>query len=398
MGKLYFDITPQGPYFSIIRSAIWQTPLDTSGWEGEIDWDSIIQNYDYQSILPLVSPVFVEYNAVIGLPKEKINYLLDCVADNIRKRYKLREVYRQVFDLLESNGLRPILIKGEELAARYPQPNLRAVGDIDFYLGEHVSEGIRLLTESGAILQSDDDHHASLKYEDIEVELHYRFGANNGNYRFLDSIDGYERYEKILVDDVLKNWESDTVVDLGDVDQLNVRPLSSSVNAFYVYSHLVKHLLNSGVGIRQFIDLAILFHFDRSSISPKCLLELIYQFKPRDLYPLVSSFLVNYLGLPPMESPGYDKDYKVYSKNYNILIKEIVLSNICVSRKLPYPNTEYGFIRDIYNYLFSSSTFQRKFVPRYYWMVRTKFFMSCMSNIPKYVLSHFINNIEKYAR
>lgn len=45
---------------------------------------------------------------------------------------KHREVIGRVSELLEANGIEAIFMKGLVCASRYPQPELRQCGDIDF--------------------------------------------------------------------------------------------------------------------------------------------------------------------------------------------------------------------------------------------------------------------------
>ena len=95
--------------------------------------------------------------------------LLGDTADQLRREYELRRAQaallvplalRTAMEPLRSAGLEPVVLKGPALAARYPQPGLRPMQDVDLLLAprDHAA-GVAALTDGGWIPWGGDARH-----------------------------------------------------------------------------------------------------------------------------------------------------------------------------------------------------------------------------------------------
>jgi hypothetical protein len=150
--------------------------------------------------------------------------------------------------LLSSHQIRFFVVKGQTLAVRYPHPAVRTGGDIDFYCYPEDFERCKGLIEQewGITITSDDDdddaQHLHFEHNEVLFEMHYRlmkFSSGRNQRRF---------------DEMIAQALLDTV----EVDGYPVPVLPESLNILYTFLHLYHHLIEVGVGLRQFCDVAIL--------------------------------------------------------------------------------------------------------------------------------------------
>lgn len=293
--KINFDITPQGPYFSVLRSALWGTPVDTSAWPQTVDWQPILDNYKAQCLLPLAGDALFRLPEQYQLSQPQKDEIMSITALYVRMHYKIRTVYRKISDILETQHVYPILLKGEELADLYPKPNLRACGDIDFYVGPMQSAYVRdLLLSDGATFYSEEFAHHTLMYDDIMLEIHHQFG------KIVLSNSLTKKINTLLIREIALQWPESATLSSG----ILVRKLPPYTELLYNFCHTVGHIIE-GIGIRQFIDLTILLH----NLQGKYNIDQLYQ----DLRYLgllrcwqkYTGYMVDYLGLPSQDCPFY---------------------------------------------------------------------------------------------
>ena len=129
---------------------------------------------------------------------------------------------RQLCSAMEDKGLHPIILKGPAVAAYYPCPEMRTSGDIDLYFSQQEFQAARsfLTTCYGQEkMASDGSFHYQVK--GIDIDLHSRF------------------YDSSIAVSLLPS------------------PPSAEATLFMLSSHILKHALGPGVGLRQICDLAM---------------------------------------------------------------------------------------------------------------------------------------------
>lgn len=199
------------------------------------------------------------------------------------------------------------LIKGHSIGQYFPNPLHRFSSDIDLYFGSPEQQelankrlesvGISVLRGKGdscySIHQVGIEHHAEL------IELH----------------------NPILLRKI-RQWEKDIFMKGKSENKFSFHGVSIDVpipiaNHILLSTHILKHLLNEGIGLRQLCDVAIILkalhnETDQKEIEKRCHQLGIYRWM-QVLYAL----LVKYLGLP--------KEYLPFPSNENpdTLLEEI---------------------------------------------------------------------------
>lgn len=215
------------------------------------EWESLFITSQQQSLVGIC------YAGLERLPKEqrpskKLLLTWYALTEQIKKRNELlNDKCRWVTRTLESIGLDGCILKGQGVAALYPNPLLRQSGDIDVWTKtrvvnfagdiDHGAREIvkRLQAISEGTVGEAIYYHVHWNFKDVEVEVHYRPQAFNNpfvNRRFQAWCDS--------------EWNKRKKIDGYYVP-------SADFNAVYLLAHLYHHLLFEGVGLRQVCDYAM---------------------------------------------------------------------------------------------------------------------------------------------
>lgn len=156
-----------------------------------------------------------------------------------------RKVGRQVkllYDHFAAGGVKAVLQKGLGVAAMYPEPLLRESGDIDLYFPECDCTCSPFKGLAGSEITRQPDGSLLCTVGGIVVEQH----------RHLLDIHapGAKRYVRTLIEE--KGYET---VRVGDGTEVLVP--APEVNLLLLSSHILKHVLGVGIGLRQICDMAV---------------------------------------------------------------------------------------------------------------------------------------------
>lgn len=128
-------------------------------------------------------------------------------------------------------------VKGYEVARYYPIPALRTMGDCDIVVHRiDVPRAVQLLQQLGFTgSETITLQQWGCNKNGMHFEIHNKL-VQEGEYATQDQIKFFNNFDLYLKDDVL----------------------DPNFHFLYLLMHLRKHFLNRGVGIRQFMDLAVM--------------------------------------------------------------------------------------------------------------------------------------------
>ena len=164
--------------------------------------------------------------------------------------------------LMKENGIAYVVFKGLAVARHYPEPFVRTMGDVDFYVPqmdflravEVIERGLHVVMD-----KEDVDKHYSFDWQDIRFEMHYQietFGSHRHQHRF----------DRMIDEAMAEHTDSFTVCD-SDGNETEVSVLPPTEDLIVVFKHWFNHLLVEGVGLRQTLDLAVLLNAYRDKIN-----------------------------------------------------------------------------------------------------------------------------------
>ena len=215
-------------------------------WSDE-EWNKIHDEALKQLLAGMV------YGAVCRLPqnlKPSLGLMFQWAseAEAIKGHNKLLNEYAaRLTDKFGAMGRRTAVLKGPANARLYPDPSLRQAGDIDLWVEGGKKSILNLLKQMGYVVSRDDvlsKHHVHLHptENDIPVEIH--FWPSSGNHNPFSNA----RMQRYLESEILK------------AEKVPEGFYSPSIRFALVMqmSHIQRHFLGGGIGLKQLTDYYIL--------------------------------------------------------------------------------------------------------------------------------------------
>lgn len=166
-----------------------------------------------------------------------------CVQNQLQSEQLLR-----VSQFLENKGHRTIFMKGLVCGSRYPDPLFRQCGDIDFVVKREEFKDVMKELEEVAQVDHDliHEHHGMARIDDVTLEPHFKIHnfQNPLNDRMMA---GFQR--KLL------ERKERRFMALGAEERVaEVFPME--FEGMHMVSHMVNHVYEEGLGLRQVMDFA----------------------------------------------------------------------------------------------------------------------------------------------
>lgn len=285
-------------FLMLLRAGLWgRNPME-EGFPrlGEEEWEQVFNMSGRQTVPGIV------FDGICRLPDEfqpsQAAFAKWVVAtDRIeRSNERMNAILKELTGIFVSGGLRPVLQKGQGVAALYPTPLHRECGDIDFYFPESSDndKAVELVKSHGIKVETMPDGSQSYEWKGIEIEQHPTI------------VD--------LCSPAARKWIPELDEEPGYVPSDLTEGLwvpSPELNALLLNSHILKHTLGKGIGLRQMCDLAIEYHRISEEDGKRERGERIFSLYRRagilKWSRLLHSFLVGVIGLPEEELPYSEK-------------------------------------------------------------------------------------------
>lgn len=230
-------------YFCFIRYCIddrQQIPVSI----GDVDWKSLFLFMQQQALLG------VGFNGIekmkrdgVDVPKHLLLKLYT-ISERIKQRNELlNNRTAEIVRLLDKEGIKCCILKGQGNATMYPNPCLRTPGDIDVWIDDErqkIMEMVRRQFPKASLRY----HHVDYPiFKDALVELHFMPASmNNPVYN--------KRLNKWFEKD--KERQFCNYVKLPNGEDVPIP--TTDFNIVYQLSHLMHHFFDEGIGLRQMMD------------------------------------------------------------------------------------------------------------------------------------------------
>lgn len=194
--------------------------------------------------------------------------------------------------LMKENGIAYVVFKGLAVARYYPEPFVRTMGDVDFYVPkedflravEVIEQGLHVKMD-----KEDVDKHYSFDWQGIRFEMHYQI-ETFGNRRH------QHRFNRMIDEAMAEHTDSFTLCD-SDGNKTEVCVLPPTEDLIVVFKHWFNHLLVEGVGLRQTLDLAVLLNAYRDKINVGRLMTALDGIGYMKAFRAMLAMMRRYLGL-----------------------------------------------------------------------------------------------------
>ena len=218
--------------------------------------------------------------------------------------YQIEQFTLRLTSLLKEHHIPYILLKGISLAACYPVPELRKLGDVDFYISDpDALDQAKQLLETNGFHPVDEisDHHLTYQYTFPQtgrtyiLELHFRIV---GLYQYTPA--------NQIVDTVFSSDAFQPTLQTIRDRKYTVLPPTEYV--FYMIHHMLKHYLYSGFGIRLLCDFTLYLTQHKTEIDFDNIHHWCQESRILHLYEIILESCRLYLGLSKEIDPDIHYD------------------------------------------------------------------------------------------
>jgi len=296
--------------FEILRSELWGTSLSFSQLSHN-EFEELMEMAGEQTVTGLVGDCLIKNG--VKLEREDALGLYAKMKAIEKANARVNENLVSFVNFMERKEIDYIIVKGQVVGSLYPNPNARMSGDVDLYfVGDNYTK-IKGLVEQRLgkqLSKLSDGKHVEFEVNGVIFELHNKLSR-------LATRKHQEYWDQMIDNAILKG--TDTVTIAGK----EIKTLSATYNALYIFVHLFYHMTASGVGLRQLCDWAMVLSNNvnvnpnlnpnkKSSLNREDLGGSLKELGYLKAYKAMGAFLVEYLGLPEEKFPFAltDKDRK----------------------------------------------------------------------------------------
>lgn len=296
--------------FEILRGELWGTSLSFSQLSHE-DFKELMIMAGEQTVTGLVGDCLIKNN--IKLEREDALGLYAKMKSIEKANTRVNENLVNFVNFMERKKIDYIIVKGQVAGALYPNPDARMSGDVDLYfVGDNYTK-IKSLVEQRLgrhLSKLSDGKHVEFEVNGVIFELHNKLSR-------LATRKHQDYWDQMIDQAILGKTETVTI------SGKEIKTLSATYNAMYIFVHLFYHMTASGVGLRQLCDWTMVLAQTSAFIDRDKLEIILKELGYLKAYKAMGAFVVEYLGLPENVFPFVldDKDKKWVQTIKNNILK-----------------------------------------------------------------------------
>ena len=210
----------------------YQIPDDT-------DWEALFLESKVQAVAPMVFSCVAEKCRDSEVFQEWKSVTMRSMQNNMRIQWQHDTLHK----MFTSRNIPYCIIKGCTSAKDYPDPLLRALGDVDFLVpDEYWEQAKQLLLEDGfTATDKEHDFHLAFHKGKTIIEMHHEpFGMKGKGAQVLASI----------VPELIEKSQ------ILQCDTATFRGPDAFGHGIVILLHAYRHLIDTGVGVRHLCDWA----------------------------------------------------------------------------------------------------------------------------------------------
>ena len=247
--------------FELLRGELWGTELSFSQLSHS-EFEELMALAGEQTVTGLVGDCLIKNN--IKLEREDALGLYAKMKAIEKANARVNENLVSFVNFMERKGIDYIIVKGQVAGSFYPNPNARMSGDVDLYFVGDNYQKIKSLVEQRLgkqLSKLSDGKHVEFEVNGVIFELHDKLSRL--------ATRKHQAYWDQMIDNAILEG-TDTVI----INGKEIKTLSATYNAMYIFVHLFYHMTASGVGLRQLCDWAMIlaqsaFHVSSSKFQAK---------------------------------------------------------------------------------------------------------------------------------
>lgn len=230
-------------------------------------------------------------------------------------------------ELLREDGFHPLFVKGQTVAADYPQPLHRQCGDIDVWIARR-DEAERLpeyLRERFSATWMRGEKETMFAWRGVTIDLHTHIADMQ-----------HPPYQRRLEATLLTALATPATTRVAGCD---IPVLPPTLAALHLVAHIATHLLNWGCGLRQFCDLAVFLRRHKAGINRRALCQALDESGLRRMAGSLGWVLHESLGIAAADIP-----FRIEEGGAEIIAADIWEGGNFGQNRQLYP-AHYGYLR-----------------------------------------------------
>ena len=231
-------------FFPFLRFCLHDEPCAVSIWD-DMDWEGLHEFALQQALLGVVFDGVRKAGEYGARPPQGLLMRWYAESEQIRRRNVLvDEVCVEVSRRFAADGFRSCILKGQGNAAMYPNPRSRVSGDVDIWIEggrRRVLDYVRL-TSPGAPFQYHHVDYPPVRGVGVEVHFMPSFFCNPFQNRRMQSFFNKFADEQFSHLQPLPDGTGDVAVP------------TDAFNRIFQLTHIMRHLFDEGIGLRQLLD------------------------------------------------------------------------------------------------------------------------------------------------
>lgn len=281
----------QNIFIEVLKAYIQNEPISLSE---DTDFEGLFELAKIHS----VTGIFAAMNRKNKFPmtdelsKKFDTYMMAAISQSIRWDM----LYTQVSKALAEENIKNIVVKGPVVKKYYPDPDLRTMGDIDIVVHkDNMPKAHEIMKKLGFhICESGIDEY-KFKRNNMYIELHEDLTSTD----FGTGVDYKSEMQYIF--NCVKNPDE------------YIQELTDECHMVYLILHIANHLFNSGCGVRQILDIALVLK--HCNIDINNVLEKFNSFKLTELAHVVFYLCDKWFGIK-CEDYTIDNDLYEYMSDH----------------------------------------------------------------------------------
>ena len=301
-------------FFKLVSAGLWERDV-VLGKYGSINFSEILQLAIEQSVVGLVAAGLEHVTDVAVAQVDVLMFIGQTLQIEQRNR-SMNTFVAELIERLRESGIYSILVKGQGIAQCYERPLWRSSGDVDLLISEsNYQKAKSLLTSLAASVEKEYVFlkHLGMHISGWEVELH---GSQRPRLtkRIDRAVDEVQR--DVFYGGKVRFWiNGQTQVFLPGADE----------DVIFVFTHILHHYYQEGVGLRQICDWCRLLYSYKNSINRGLLESRLRKMGLMDEWMAFAAYAVEYLGMPVDVMPLYSSAQKWNKKGerINVFVMEV---------------------------------------------------------------------------
>lgn len=270
----------------LIKSALWNKHADDDAMAGCVI-PQLLKEAKKQTVFGLVLEALNTNGLLSGCPRAKLKKMVG-IAVRIEQDNEMHKVVViKTLRCLRNNDIPVVFMKGLVVGSRYPNPNRRQCGDIDFVVSaECFDKTLNALESIGKVNRElIHEHHGMAFVDGIVVEPHYKVH----NFQNPD-VDNTMR--EIFTEVFPKHLISERI---GGED---VPIFPYEAECVILVSHMVNHVYAEGLGLRQVIDFMMFLDKKHKVIDWQLCYQYLQRMQMERAFRVFVRICERYLGFP----------------------------------------------------------------------------------------------------